>query len=673
MKKALFILSFFAIAFGILANINIGSDQQLEPVKWTHELIKISENEYMLRFDATIQDHWHVYSNNIEEGGPVATNIGSDELIGLTLDSNIYEYGNLEKEFDPNFDMTLKWYSNKVSFFTIIRTKEVQNKFKGYLNYMTCDDSKCMPPSYVDVEYENLSKKAIAIRVKDKELLKNAGFGQSTPEETTCEFEDKSLVNHEEKGLLLIFLLGFGGGFIALLTPCVFPMIPMTVSFFTKQSDNRAKGIMDAMIYGLSIIVIYVSLGLGLTAFLGPKALNALSTNVPMNIAFFLLFIVFASSFFGAFEITLPNKWINKADKASNKGGMIGIFFMAFTLALVSFSCTGPIAGTLLVQAASSQLGPAIGMFGFSLALALPFTLFAMFPGWLNSLPKSGGWLNSVKVVLGFIELALALKFLSIADLVSHWGILDREVFLVLWIVIFTMLGLYLIGKMKFSHDSDLPYISVTRLFMSIISFAFVVYLIPGLIGAPLSAISGFAPPLGTQDFVIENYHGYKVIDHGNREKKINAEGLHAPHNLDVYFDYDQAIQAAKKEGKPLFIDFTGHGCVNCREMEASVWSDEGVLKRLAEDFILVSLYVDDRAELAEPFVLSNGKEARQRGQKWSDLQETRFKQLSQPWYLIMDQKDKGVVAPMGTGSISEFIDFLEEGKSEFENRQVCY
>lgn len=672
MRKALFILSLLFVSITAFASFGIDEDAS-NPVQHKYELIKLSDDKYMIRFDMEIADHWHVYSHNIGNDGPRPTTFKIDEATGIQTDTSTFECGTLEKEFDPNFDMTLKWYSNKASFYTTFKTTGPNAHIKGYLNFMTCDDKQCMPPAYIDIEFKNIEKTAKPANDDDIALINCSKDNASTNDIGSCEFEDKSLVNQEEKGLWLIFVLGFGGGLIALLTPCVFPMIPLTVSFFTKQSENRAKGIGNAIIYGISIIAIYVTLGLGVTAFMGPKALNAFSTNVPLNIGFFVLFLVFAASFFGAFEITLPSSWINKADKASHKGGLIGIFFMAFTLALVSFSCTGPIAGTLLVQAATSKLGPAIGMFGFSFALALPFTLFALFPGWLNGLPKSGGWLNSVKVVLGFLELALALKFFSIADLVSHWGILDREPFLVLWIVIFTMMGFYLLGKMKFSHDSDVPFISVPRLFLSIICFAFVMYLIPGLVGAPLRAISGFAPPVGTQTFVLENFQGYKVIDKGDREEKINAEDLHAPHNLDVYFDYEQALAAAKRKGKPLFIDFTGHGCVNCREMEASVWSDDAVLKRLDNDFVIVSLYVDDKADLPEEFILSDGTKARQRGDKWADFQETRFKQLSQPWYIIMDQKEKGTVAPMGAGSMSTFIDFLEEGKAEYERRQPCY
>jgi thiol:disulfide interchange protein DsbD len=425
---------------------------------------------------------------------------------------------------------------------------------------------------------------------------------------------------------------------------------------------------MDAMIYGLSIIVIYVSLGLGLTAFLGPKALNALSTNVPMNIAFFLLFIVFASSFFGAFEITLPNKWINKADKASNKGGMIGIFFMAFTSALVSFSCTGPIAGTLLVQAASSQLGPAIGMFGFSLALALPFTLFAMFPGWLNSLPKSGGWLNSVKVVLGFLEVALALKFLSVADLVMHWGFLDREVFISLWIAVAVLLALYLLGKLKFSHDSDLPYISVPRLFMAIVTLSFAVYLLPGLWGAPLKAISGFLPHMGTQDFNITMQHGSSHASPQRDILKKGSENLHCAHEIDCFFDYEQALAIGREENKPVMIDFTGHGCVNCRKMENTVWVDNAVLEVLRNKVILVELYVDDRTELAETHTTEEGKKLRTVGDKWSEFQSKKFSKQSQPYYVFIDPFTEEVIhgGRAYNEDIPAYLEWLNKGLEMF-------
>lgn len=623
----------------------------IDPVSWTNKLVHIEGNKYMVRFDAVIEEHWHVYSNDIAEGGPIPTTFGVDEFFGGKLVGGLKESGKIEKAFNDLFEMELKWYNNEVTFYQIIEIEQDDAKIKGYLQYMTCDDKQCLPPTYVDINYD-IKKNASDLTEEDEILL----YGKK----------------EESKSLLGILLAGFIGGLIALLTPCVFPMIPLTVSFFTKQSKTRSQGIMNAFIYGGSIIGIYLLLGFGVSAIFGPSALNAMSTNPWFNVGFFILFIVFAASFFGAFEITLPASWINKSDSAADKGGLIGIFFMAFTLSLVSFSCTGPIIGTLLVKAATGgqQLAPIAGMGGFAFALALPFGLFAAFPGWLNSLPKSGGWLNTVKVVLGFIEVALALKFLSVADLVMHWGILDREVFIVLWVIIFALLGFYLLGKLKFSHDSDLPYISVPRLFMAIISFAFALYLIPGLWGAPLKAISAFAPPIGTQDFVLSaNSHATPPSEHAGIVKK-NSDNLHCPHNLDCFFDYDQALEVAKQTGKPLMVDFTGHGCVNCRKMEASVWSDPNVLNRLSQDYILVSLYVDDRTPIDEPYVEEDGTKIRTIGDKWSYFQTIRFKRNSQPFYILLDHDENELTTSRGYNEdLNAYIDFLDIGIENFKNR----
>lgn len=470
--------------------------------------------------------------------------------------------------------------------------------------------------------------------------------------------------------LWVTFLAGLVGGFAAIFMPCIFPLLPMTISFFTKQSGTRAKGIRNALIYGVSIIVIYVALGLLITVIFGADALNDLSTNGIFNFAFFLLLVVFAASFFGAFEIMLPTSWANKMDAKADQGGLVGIFFMAATLALVSFSCTGPIIGTLLVQAASmgELLGPAVGMFGFALALALPFTLFSLFPSWMTSLPKSGSWLNSVKVTLGFLELALALKFLSNVDLAYHWQWFDREVFLVLWVIIFGMMGFYLLGKLRFSHDSELTSISVPRLFLSIISLAFALYLIPGLWGAPLQSVSAFLPPQQTQDFDLytRSLGGYPVAESESATPKKYGDIFEAPLGLNAFFDYEEGMAYAKKVNKPVMIDFTGHACVNCREMEASVWPKPDVLKRLRNDYVLIQLYVDDKTELpnAEQRVSSySGKTIRTIGNQWSDLQASRFNTNSQPYYVLLDNNGKELVTPQGAVREPEnFVKFLDSG-----------
>ncbi|WP_460955868.1 protein-disulfide reductase DsbD family protein [Spirosoma litoris] len=481
--------------------------------------------------------------------------------------------------------------------------------------------------------------------------------------------------------LWVTFVAGLLGGFAAILMPCLFPLLPMTVSFFTKRSASRAQGIRHALIYGLSIIGIYVSLGLLITVLFGADALNDLSTNGLFNFAFFLLLIGFAASFFGAFEIVLPTSWANKMDAKADQGGLLGIFFMATTLALVSFSCTGPIIGTLLVQAASmgQLIGPAVGMFGFALALSLPFTLFSLFPSWMASLPKSGSWLNSVKVALGFLELALALKFLSNVDLAYHWQWFDREVFLVLWVIIFGMLGFYLLGKLQFTHDSPTTRISVPRLFMAIVSLAFALYLVPGLWGAPLQAVAAFLPPQQTQDF---DLYTQRLTQSGMTQSGVTNETahsptakkyddlFHAPLGLNAFFDYEEGMNYAKSVGKPVLVDFTGHACVNCRKMEATVWPDPAVLKRLREDYVLIQLYVDDKTELpeTEQRVSSfSGKKIKTIGNQWSDLQASRFNANSQPFYVLLGPDGKPLVQPQGADyDPANFVSFLDRGRQAY-------
>jgi len=484
----------------------------------------------------------------------------------------------------------------------------------------------------------------------------------------------------EDQSLIGIFITGFIGGLAALLMPCIFPMLPLTVSFFTKGSQSKGTAVSRAMFYGLSIIVIYVVLGLLVTVIFGADALNSLSTNGVFNFLFFVLLMIFAISFLGAFEITLPSSWVNKMDANSDKGGLAGLFFMAGTLALVSFSCTGPIIGTLLVQAATSGalLGPAIGMFGFSFALAIPFALFAMFPSWLSALPKSGGWLNSVKVVLGFLELALAMKFLSNVDLAYHWNWFDREIFLVLWIVIFGLMGLYLLGKLKFSHDSPVNFISIPRLMISIVVLSFTIYMIPGLWGAPLKSISAFLPPQGTQDFdlytpTLTGGSGSSAAVSHSEGKHKYADIFHAPLNLNVFFDYDEGMAYAKKVGKPVMIDFTGHACVNCRKMEANVWPDKAVYSKLSNDYVIIQLYVDDKTELEESEKYKStfsGKDIKTIGNKWSDVQASKFNSNSQPFYVLLGHDEKTLVTPTGANyDPEEYLHFLESGLTAFKNK----
>ena len=529
--------------------------------------------------------------------------------------------------------------------------------------------------SFDDLEFVEIDENA---SIADSATFQSGDTAGKVQPSVDLKEKNKTIAKEEQtKSLWAIFIAGFLGGFAALLMPCIFPMLPLTVSFFTKKSHSKAKSVSQAFIYGISIIVIYVVLGLLVTVVFGADALNELSTNGIFNFVFFLLLVVFAVSFFGAFEITLPSKWVNKVDEKSNQSGLAGLFFMALTLALVSFSCTGPIIGTLLVQAASmgDLLGPAIGMFGFALALAIPFALFAMFPGWLKSLPKSGGWLNSVKVVLGFLELALALKFLSNVDLAYHWNWFDREIFLVLWIVIFGLLGLYLLGKIRFSHDSPVEYVSIPRLFMAIITFAFTIYMVPGLWGAPLSSISAFLPPQATQDFDLytSSLSGGNGSIQKNHKTKKYSDIFHAPLNLDVFFDYEEGMAYAKEVNKPVMIDFTGHACVNCRKMEASVWPDKDVYSRLANDYVIIQLYVDDKTALPleEQIVSSfSGKKIKTIGNKWSDFQASRFNANSQPYYVLLNTNGEMLAEPKGADyNADSYLRFLDSGIEEFKAR----
>jgi thiol:disulfide interchange protein len=678
----------------------VAQAQILTPVKWKIKLDdKGGAPEKEIVFTATADKGWHLYDMNLPEGGPVSTSFTFETLNGAELIGQPVPSVKPTTVYDEQFAMNLRWYPGTVSFTQKLKvTDPAKFKAEGEVEFMACNDETCLPPDQIPFSFD---KKSIHV---DPALAANSSTTEVDKEDATAIQPDTQVVAEEASELntpdpaaketpattskasdsltdspnlwspvidqlksfgdatvsaadtswLFIFFAGFLGGLIALLTPCVWPMIPMTVSFFLKRTKDRKKAIRDAITYGLSIIVIYLVMGLLITGIFGASALNDLSTNAIFNILFFLLLVVFAVSFFGAFELVLPASWTSKLDsKADSTTGILSIFFMSFTLVLVSFSCTGPIIGTLLVQAASmgTAVGPAIGMFGFALALSIPFSVFAIFPNMLQSMPKSGGWLNSVKVVLGFLELALALKFLSVADLAYGWRLLDREAFIVLWIVIFSLLGVYLLGKIKFSHDSEVKYVSVPRLFMAIISFAFAIYMVPGLWGAPLKAISAFAPPLYTQDF------------------NLYKNEVHA-----AFDDYESGMAYAKKVNKPVMIDFSGFGCVNCRKMEASVWTDPKVKQMLENDYVLITLMVDDKTKLPQPIeIQENGKTRKLKtiGDKWSYLQRSKFGSNAQPFYILLNDEGQ----PLGPSyafneDVSKYIQFLQNGLKEFKKEQ---
>jgi len=590
--------------------------QIYEPVKWNVELKNTGDKTAEIQIQATIDDGWHLYGLNLPKGGPQPTSIVFETIENASKDGAIQAPSKLLKQFDANFNMELNWYTGNAIFIQKIKfSGDSRVKVKGYVEFMACNDKSCLPPSKIPF---NLGSTKVAAVAKPVITAKTSDYWKPVIKELNSFGEGEGSAG--ATSLWLIFLAGMVGGFLALLTPCVWPIIPMTVSFFLKRSDNKKLGQRDALLYGLAIIFIYVLLGILITLIFGASALNSLSTNAIFNLMFFALLVVFAISFFGAFEITLPSSWSTKLDaKADSTAGFISILFMAFTLVLVSFSCTGPIIGTLLVQVSSSGslLAPAIGMLGFAVALSIPFSLFALFPSWLKSMPRSGGWLNSVKVVLAFLELALALKFFSVADLAYGWHILDREVFLTIWIVIFALLGFYLLGKIRFAHDSESKHTSVLGVFLAIISLAFSVYIIPGLWGAPLKAISAFAPPLYTQDF------------------NLYSNDVHP-----AFTDYDLGMAFAAEKKIPVIIDFSGFGCVNCRKMEASVWTDPAVKELLKKDFVLISLFVDDKTGLVKPYeVNENGRTTSIEtvGDKWSYLQRSKFGANAQPFYVMLD------------------------------------
>lgn len=665
MKKILFPLLLCMLAMAMQAQIQ-------EPVKFKSELKMVTENEAEIVFTATIENGWHVYSTDLGDGGPISATFNVEKMTGAQLLDKLKPVGKEISGYDQLFEMNVRYFEGTAQFVQRVLLKGGDYRVQGYLEYGACNDENCLPPTQVEFDFTG---KAVGVEVSGAKAAE-----EEAPEATSLPAGDvptenidgdaasfsgtdlwKPVINElkslgettsqEDMSWIYIFITGFVGGLLALFTPCVWPIIPMTVSFFLKRSKDKKKGIRDAWTYGASIVVIYVTLGLAITLIFGASALNALSTNAVFNILFCLMLVVFAASFFGAFEITLPSKWSTAVDsKAEATSGLLSIFLMAFTLSLVSFSCTGPIIGFLLVQVSTtgSVVAPAIGMLGFAIALALPFTLFALFPSWLKSMPKSGGWMNVIKVSLGFLELAFALKFLSVADLAYGWRILDRETFLALWIVLFALLGFYLLGKIKFPHDDDDAKVSVPRFFLALASLAFAVYMVPGLWGAPLKAVSAFAPPMQTQDFNLYNNEVHAKFD-----------------------DYDLGMEYARQHGKPVMLDFTGYGCVNCRKMELSVWTNPKVSDLINNDYVLITLYVDNKTPLPSPVkIMENGTERTLRtvGDKWSYLQRVKFGANAQPFYVLIDNEGKPLNKSYSYDEdIPKYIEFLQKGLQNYK------
>ena len=665
MKKILFTL----LALLIFTN---GFSQILDPVKWKSKTEKISETEFNLILEGKIDAGWHLYSQFTPDGGPIPLEIqysesaGNYVLVGKTKESKT------KKEFNTVFEVDEIFFENKVVLSQKVKILSSKvSSIKVVIDYQTCKEVCINQNKKFVFEIPKITETALVSEVKDTIVIDtNSKTTTAKTEVKTQKPTPKEPKKEDEKGLFAIFLIAFLSGFAALLTPCVFSMIPMTVSFFTKQSKNKAQGIRNAIIYGISIILIYVVLGLLVTWIFGADALNALSTNVWFNILFFGLLVFFAASFLGAFEIMLPNSWANKVDQQADRGGIIGILFMALALAIVSFSCTGPIVGTLLVDFASKGgISPAIGMFGFSLALALPFMVFSMFPGWLNSLPKSGGWLNTVKVVLGFLELALAFKFLSQADLVLQLHLLEREVIIAIWIAIFGTLSFYLFGKITLPHDSPLVYLSVGRLFLGLFVLSFTIYLIPGLWGAPLKITSGYLPPIEYS----ESPFGFGKNESLNSKVEIPDGAISKPNGIVFFDDYDKGLAYAKSANKPIMLDFTGFACVNCQKMENTVWSDNLISSILKNEVVLISLYVDDKRELPKDQQVksSTGELLETIGDKWTDLMISKYNTNTQPLYVITDLEGNNLNSTTPTISytpdVAAYGAWLKEGISNFK------
>ena len=655
-----------------------------DPVKFKSELKTVAADEAEVVFTAAIDKGWHVYSTDLGDGGPISATFNVEKISGAEVVGKLKPVGKEISTFDKLFEMKVRYFENTAQFVQKLKLTGGAYQIEGYLEYGACNDENCLPPTQVPFKFsgkaEGAAKEAAAAAAETKaeeQPAKQETVSGTAPVAaiggadgpTEIKVADKvdlwkpviselnslgETTSQEDMSWVYIFITGFAGGLLALFTPCVWPIIPMTVSFFLKRSKDKKKGIRDAWTYGASIVVIYVTLGLAITLVFGASALNALSTNAVFNILFCLMLVVFAASFFGAFEITLPSKWSTAVDsKAEATSGLLSIFLMAFTLSLVSFSCTGPIIGFLLVQVSTtgSVVAPAIGMLGFAIALALPFTLFALFPSWLKSMPKSGGWMNIIKVTLGFLELAFALKFLSVADLAYGWRILDRETFLALWIVLFVLLGFYLLGKIKFPHDDDDTKVSVPRFFMALASLAFAVYMVPGLWGAPLKAVSAFAPPMQTQDFNLYNNEVHARFD-----------------------DYDLGMEYARQHGKPVMLDFTGYGCVNCRKMELAVWTNPKVSDIINNDYVLITLYVDNKTPLPSPVkVVENGTERTLRtvGDKWSYLQRVKFGANAQPFYVLIDNEGKPLNKSYSYDEdIPKYIEFLQTGLENYKKEK---
>ncbi len=677
MKKLLFPFVLLLFAVAVQAQIQ-------DPVKFNSELKTLATGEAEAVFTAAIDKGWHVYSTDLSDGGPISATFNVEKIFGAEVVGKLKPVGKEISTFDKLFEMKVRYFENTAQFVQKLKLTGGAYQIEGYLEYGACNDENCLPPTQVPFKFsgkaEGAAKEAAAAAAETKaeeQPAKQETVSGTAPVATIggadgpteIKVADKvdlwkpviselnslgETTSQEDMSWIYIFITGFAGGLLALFTPCVWPIIPMTVSFFLKRSKDKKKGIRDAWTYGASIVVIYVTLGLAITLIFGASALNALSTNAVFNILFCLMLVVFAASFFGAFEITLPSKWSTAVDsKAEATSGLLSIFLMAFTLSLVSFSCTGPIIGFLLVQVSTtgSVVAPAIGMLGFAIALALPFTLFALFPSWLKSMPKSGGWMNIIKVTLGFLELAFALKFLSVADLAYGWRILDRETFLALWIVLFALLGFYLLGKIKFPHDDDDSKVSVPRFFMALASLAFAVYMVPGLWGAPLKAVSAFAPPMQTQDFNLYNNEVHAKFD-----------------------DYDLGMEYARQHGKPVMLDFTGYGCVNCRKMELAVWTNPKVSDIINNDYVLITLYVDNKTPLPSPVkIVENGTERTLRtvGDKWSYLQRVKFGANAQPFYVLIDNEGKPLNKSYSYDEdIPKYIEFLQTGLENYKKEK---
>ncbi len=658
MKRYLLaIIATLAVISGVHAQI-------LKPVTWNSSVEMNDERNGRLIFKASIDEGWHLYGIDLPDGGPNPTTFTFDKVEGMTLNGDITPSRKPHEQVDMVFHLKLNWWEDKVDFYQDFTLNEPNGAYlvEASVRFQGCNDGSCIPPSTETFDFKGGN--VVSQNTPSEESLQTDDKTSNAPsaQETAAnkwwnpvEFTDGASDNTAsiaESSWWYIFLWGFIGGLVALLTPCVWPMIPLTVSFFLKKSNSRRRSIADAFTYGCAIVVIYLVLGLAITLIFGASKLNDLATNAVFNLLFFLLLVVFAISFFGAFDIKLPSKWSNSVDsKAERTTGILSIFFMAFTLVLVSFSCTGPIIGTLLVEAASvgDITGPAIGMGAFALALAIPFTLFAIFPSWLKEMPRSGGWLNSVKVVLGFLELALSLKFLSVADLAYGWGILDREVFVSLWVIIFILLGMYLLGKLRFSHDAPLDHVPVGRFFLSLISLAFAVYLIPGLWGAPLKSVSAFVPPLYTQDF-----------------------NLYEGGNFKVFHDFDEGMAYANENNRPVLVDFSGYGCVNCRKMEGAVFDTQEVSSIIKENFVLITLMVDDKTSLEKPIeVNENGKAVMLKtiGDKWSYLQRSKFAANSQPYYVMLDNEGKPLASPYYYDeNVAKFVEWLNSGLKAYSS-----